>query len=644
MVQVGNKRVADEPVAMPPAGRTRVDDELLGAAFANVPHGLCMFDADKRLVISNPRYAEMYGLPPELVTPGTSLEAIVAYRRKAGNAPVDFPSYASHEGIDFRQQGNSIFEFRLEDGRSIRLNHLVLKDGGYVATHEDVTAQVRSEDRFRSIFDAVSEGIFILDVAKGKFSEVNGPGCLMLGYTAEELAGSDLHVLSSGVEPYTQAGMTEWIKRATATGRPQRFEWQSRARDGRIFPIQVSMRFASIGDRGVVVAIVRDLTEREVIESQLRQSQKMEAIGQLTGGMAHDFNNLLGVIIGNLELLREAFSGNPQVDQLAAEALDAALGGADLTRRLLAFARRQPLQTQHIDLADLVARAAKLFRRVLGENIEISLDLAAGTYPVVADPTQLEAALTNLATNARDAMPRGGRLIIATGNRTLDADYAAENRDVLPGEYAVIEVTDTGTGMTPEVISHAFDPFYTTKERDKGTGLGLSMVFGFLKQSGGHVSVYSEVGVGTTFRLYLPRADRASVAEPASDGPSLSLSKGETVLVVEDNAALRRAAVRQLRELGYNVLDVENGAAALTELETKKIDLLFSDVVMPGNIDGFELATMVRSRWPDVKVILTSGYPEGKMLDTLAPGGFPLLNKPYRKQALARILRETLDR
>ena len=306
-----------------------------------------MFDADKCLLLSNARYGEMYRLPPELLAPGTPLAEIIAYRREIGNAPLDFPSYATHDGIDFNKEGNSLFEFMLQDGRTIRINHRVLKSGGYVATHEDVTDAVRSEDRFRSIFNAVSEGIFILDATTATFIEVNQPGCLMLGYAAEELIGKDIAALSSNVAPFTRAGLVAWItKAAVATGEPQRFDWQSKARDGRIFPVQISMRFASIGGREAVLAVVRDLTEREAIEAQLRQSQKMEAIGNLTGGMAHDFNNLLSIIIGNLDFLAERLPGRPELEEFVKAALDAALQGADLTQRLLAFARRQPLQPQ----------------------------------------------------------------------------------------------------------------------------------------------------------------------------------------------------------------------------------------------------------------------------------------------------------
>jgi signal transduction histidine kinase/CheY-like chemotaxis protein len=386
-----------------------------------------------------------------------------------------------------------------------------------------------------------------------------------------------------------------------------------------------------------------EIAERRQAEAQLRQAQKMEAVGTLTGGMAHDFNNLLGVVIGNLDMLRGFVKGNATVDELAGEALDAALRGADLTRRLLAFARRQPLQPARIDVNELVDGITKLLSRTLGERIEIEVRLAPDLWPVVADPAQLESALTNLATNARDAMPNGGRLIIATGRRTLDADYALLHPEVVPGEFAMIEVSDTGTGMPADVLSRIFEPFFTTKEQGQGTGLGLSMVFGFIKQSGGHISVYSEPAVGTTFRLYLPRT--ADVGETATRAvvEETPLGRGDVVLAVEDNAPLRRIVVRQLHELGYRALEAENAAAALVVLEHEHVDLLFSDVVMPGELSGIELARAAVARRPHIKVVLTSGFPGTKIAGSLGEAATArLLSKPYRKTDLARALRAVL--
>jgi PAS domain S-box-containing protein len=399
------------------------------------------------------------------------------------------------------------------------------------------------------------------------------------------------------------------------------------------------------GNPILICGIIQDVTEareaqnrEQELQQQFAQAQKMEAIGSLTGGMAHDFNNLLGVVIGNLDLLRDRCRDDAETDELAREALDAALRGADLTRRLLAFARRQPLQPVLVDPNDLVSGIVALLRRVIGEDIEIALDLAPDTWRIVVDPAQLEAAITNLATNARDAMPEGGHLTIVTGNRRLDADYAALHADLIPGDYAMIEVSDTGAGMPQAVMSRIFEPFYTTKEQGKGTGLGLSMVYGFIKQSGGHINVYSEPGIGTTFRLYLPRdlphAVAGSAASAAVAEAGTPLGQGEAVLVVEDNAHLRRVVMRQVRELGYRAFEAENAAAALDLLARERIDLLFSDVVLPGELNGIGLARLARSQLPGLRTVLTSGFPGKPEIDF----GGRLLPKPYRKADLAQAL------
>jgi signal transduction histidine kinase/ActR/RegA family two-component response regulator len=391
-------------------------------------------------------------------------------------------------------------------------------------------------------------------------------------------------------------------------------------------------------------ALTVESVERRRAEERLVQAQKMEAIGNLTGGMAHDFNNLLGIIMGNLDLLRSDAVLTPETDELVGEAIDAAIRGADLTRRLLAFARRQPLQPKRVAINELVSGMVNLLRRTLGEDIDISLDLAPEVWAVVVDPAQLESALVNLANNARDAMPKGGRLMIATGNRPLDADYASMHTELAPGDYAMIEIGDTGTGMPPDVIAHVFEPFFTTKETGKGTGLGLSMVFGFVKQSAGHINVYSEPGQGTTFRLYLPRAvDQDSTALPP---PSVARPAGgkETVLVVEDNLAMRRVVRRQLTELGYHVLEAERASVAIELLVQENIDLMFSDIVMPGEVNGIELAREAVTRWPALKVVLTSGFPQARLeVGGDASADIHLLSKPYRRDDLARLLRGIFD-
>ncbi len=389
-----------------------------------------------------------------------------------------------------------------------------------------------------------------------------------------------------------------------------------------------------------------ETAERRKAEALLHQSQKMEALGQLTGGLAHDFNNHLGIIIGNLDLLGDQSGLTDDQKELIDEALTASFSGAELTRRLLAFARRQPLRPARVEVNKLIEEITKLLRRTLGARVQIELNFDPAIPAITADPSQLETAIANLANNARDAMPKGGRLTITTGVRYLDEEYAADHVEVAPGGYVLIEVSDSGTGMPPDVLARIFEPFFTTKEPGKGTGLGLSMVFGFMKQSGGHINVYSELGRGTTFRLYL-RPDE-TVAEDAT-GPSVENGQlhgvGERILVVEDNALLRAVLLRQLDELGYQTIEAENAATALSLLDGDvPVDLLLTDIIMPGEIDGLRLAREFHTRRPSGKVLLTSGFPGTRLTDLDVLGAnLRLLDKPYRKHDLARILREVLS-
>jgi len=520
--------------------------------------------------------------------------------------------------------------------------------------------------RTRTFLDLVIENIpamlFVKDARDLRFVLINSFAEALFGLKREEVLGRTDH----DVLPAEEADpLRDRDREVIATGKPLTVveeRMTARYREPRFLQTTKMPVFDDRGRPIYVLGLAEDITERRNIEAQLAQAQKMEAIGGLTGGMAHDFNNLLGVVIGNLDLLRGRAGLDAEMDELAGEALDAALRGADLTRRLLAFARRQPLQPRRLALNEVVENISRLLTRTLGEAIEIRLDLGAGVWPVIADPAQLESALVNIVTNARDAMPEGGLMMIATGNRRLDADYVAEHPGLAAGDYAMIEVSDTGTGMAPEVAAHIFEPFFSTKEQGKGTGLGLSMVFGFMKQSGGHINVYSEVGVGTTIRLYLPRAE--GFGETARDAPVAGVERGghETVLAVEDNPGLRRVVVRQLKELGYRVLEAEDGPSALKRLDVEPVDLLFTDIVMPGGLSGYDLARLAKERRPELKVVLTSGFPEAKLGNGNGnggngraagngnggfadgpPSGLRLLSKPYRREELARLLREVLD-
>jgi len=403
----------------------------------------------------------------------------------------------------------------------------------------------------------------------------------------------------------------------------------------------------SSAEKLAAIVVARDITKRKQAENQLRQAQKMQAIGQLTGGIAHDFNNLLAVIMGNLELLHEQLVVHPRLYELALQALRAVDRGAALTRRLLVFARRQPLQAQSTDLNKLVLGMIELIRRTLGATIQIETALAPDLEQTFVDPDQFESALLNLVINARDAMPQAGRLVLETVNAILDEDYAATHQDVRPGAYVVLAVSDSGVGMAPEVLERAFEPFFTTKETSKGSGLGLSMVYGLVKQSGGHVTIYSEPGRGTTVRLYLPRihAETLAMLEPPSADASFE-GQGETILVVEDDADVRLFAIKALHSLGYETCQADDAKTALEILNLNpRIALLFTDIVLPGDMDGVHLATEATRRRPGLPVLFTSGYTERMLVSGgELSEGVEILAKPYRKAELGSKLRALLSR
>ena len=391
--------------------------------------------------------------------------------------------------------------------------------------------------------------------------------------------------------------------------------------------------------------VVDEIAERRAAEVALQRAQRMESIGKLTGGVAHDFNNLLQIISGNLQLLGPDVAGNERAERRIANAMAGVQRGAKLANQLLAFGRRQPLEPKVINVGKLISGMEDLLRRSIGEAVEMETVVSGGLWNTFADPNQVENAVLNLAINARDAMDGMGKLTIEVRNTILDHDYAAKNHDVEPGQYVMLAVSDTGTGISSEVIEHVFEPFFTTKPEGKGSGLGLSMVYGFLKQSGGHVKIYSEDGQGTTVKLYLPRVHED---EDIATGPEIVDAGGgsETILVVEDDEEVRVTVTELMRELGYHVLTAKDAASASSILESGvKIDLLFTDVVMPGPLRSPELARKARERIPGIAVLFTSGYTENAIVHggRLDPG-VNLLTKPYTRQALARRVRDALNR
>ncbi len=418
-----------------------------------------------------------------------------------------------------------------------------------------------------------------------------------------------------------------------------------------VLPTRITLQKAytqleeEIQQRRAAEAMVRRFQEIEANEAQVRQAQKMEAIGQLTGGVAHDFNNILTVITGTIEILADAVKDKPQLVSITNMIAAAAQRGADLTRHLLAFSRRQPLQPRAIDINALIVDAARLLRPTLGEQIEIESMLGHDSAPALIDPSQLSTAVLNLALNARDSMVDGGKLTLETKNVTLDEDYARLNNDVKPGDYVMIAVSDTGQGIPAALLDKVFEPFFTTKEAGKGSGLGLSMVYGFVKQSNGHIKIYSEEGHGTTVKLYLPRA--AGVPEtPEQRAERPSMAQGdETILIVEDDALVRDYVVAQVRRLGYRTLSASNAAEGLALIDSEpRIDLLFTDVIIPGGMNGRQLATEAVKRRPGLKVLYTSGYTENAIVHHgRLDADVLLLAKPYVSADLARMIRTALE-
>lgn len=531
---------------------------------------------------------------------------------------------------------------------------------GYVKITRDLTARREAEDmreaaerrllererQARLMMDSSVDGLVTID-EEGAIESLSGAAARIFGRPAAQLLGRGITELMPG---RYHPEVLERLRRGNGGQNGSlafEGEVEGLGENGRVFPLDLAVAEVSPeGGRRRFVCTVRDLTDRKAFERQIRHAQRMEAVGQLTGGLAHDFNNLLSVTVGCAELLQDRVVADPHSRRLTETILEAGRRGADLTQRLLAFARRQPLDPAEIDLRPLIEELEPLLARTLGEDIEITVDLPDPAPKLLADPVQLENALLNLAINARDAMPGGGRVTISAGPAHLDADYVRHNPDACVGDYVAIAVSDTGTGMSKEVLERAFDPFFTTKIQGRGSGLGLSMIYGFTRQSGGHAKIYSEAGVGTTVRLYLPLAPSARRREvPAGRPPEEQPRGSETILVVEDDELVRAFVCDQLQALGYRVVAVSDGPAALAELDSgRPIDVLFTDVVMPGGMNGRELAEKAITLRPGLKLLFTSGYTEDVIVlqGKLAPGS-QLLSKPYVRATLARKLRAVID-
>jgi len=499
-----------------------------------------------------------------------------------------------------------------------------------------------SEDRFRSIADSIPALIWMSD-RDGHCIFLNKQWSAYTGRPAAEELGRGFF---DSIHPEDRARSIEVEQGMLAYRGHMTDEYRLRGKDGtyRWFLDTLVPRFSPDGAYLGHVGVLIDIEDRRNLEEKLRHVQRLEVVGHLAGGIAHDFNNLLTVVIGNLDLIHSDPRDTERVTRLSANALQAAERGAELVHRMVAFSRQQTLNPRRIDLNELVARMSQMLRPTLSANIEIELKLAPTACMAIADAGQVEDSLLNLALNARDAMPDGGWLTIETANVTLDNSYVARDSELKPGAYVMMAVSDTGAGMTPEVLAQAVQPFFTTKEVGKGSGLGLSMVYGFVKQSGGHLDIYSEVGHGTTVKLYLPRSSDGIEAASKTE-PEPPRGGSETILVVEDDELVRRYVVEQLRRLGYRIIEAGTGAAALAQAASgQHFDLLFTDVMLPGGMLGPELLDEMRRRLPGLRALFTSGYSEDHVLPReRGTGAVRLLQKPYSRQRLAAEIRAALD-
>ncbi|MHC5020761.1 MAG: hybrid sensor histidine kinase/response regulator [Planctomycetota bacterium] len=615
--------------------------ELLENVAGNSSDYILVVDRDHRVELAN-RAPE--GLTREAIV-GSRVEDWLTPEEQARVGSLIDRAFRTGESGEYTTwaelpEGRRTFVTRVSaverEGRVHRVT-LIARD----VTEERAAASTAREQAslLRAIVANAQAVIFLLD-AEGNFLLSEGRQLEVLGLKPGEVVGRNAlemyapypEVLRSIQEPL--AGRE--YRGVTPVG-PFRFE------------VAASPYYDGDGRLAGVVGMGIDVTERERMAEQLQQASKLQAIGQLTGGVAHDFNNLLTVIMGNLELIRmaaEDAGSPPGLDRLAASGLEAAERGSALTHRLLAFSRKQPLQPTRVDLNRLIAGMEDLLRRTLGETIAVETVAAGGLWECEVDAAQLENAVLNLAINARDAMPAGGRLTIEAGNARLDPDYAEEHTEVRSGQYVQLAVTDTGCGIPPEMLERVFEPFFTTKGVGAGSGLGLSMVYGFTKQSGGHVKIYSEPGEGTTVKLYLPRASAgARAAEERTPVDDALTGAGETIVVVEDDPRVRALSVTLLTKLEYRPVAAATAAEGLALLDAHPdAALLFTDVVLPEGISGVELAAQATARRPGLKVLFTSGYTENAIIHHgRLDAGVELLEKPFTMKQLARRVREVLE-
>tara|TARA_R110002124_G_scaffold125650_2_gene284944 strand:- start:1719 stop:3638 length:1920 start_codon:yes stop_codon:yes gene_type:complete len=632
------------------------EEAKLRAVVETAVDGVILIDASGEILMFNPACEKLFGyIADEVIGKNVKMLMPDPYQSEHDTYLGNYHRTGARKIIGIgrevkgQRKDRSVFPMDLSVGEAKQEGASI-----FVGIIHDLSEHERSEKiireaaaRMQAVVETAVDGVILID-ADGDVLMFN-PACERLfGYEAAEVIGKNVKMLMP--QPYQREHDTYLSnyhhtheRKIIGIGR----EVEGQRKDGSVFPMDLSVGEAKQDGSSIFVGIIHDITSRKQSEALLVQAQKMEAVGQLSGGIAHDFNNLLTVIIGNADAITDMLKPRPDLLRHINMIIAAGERGAELTQRLLAFSRRQTLLPVEVNCNQLVKEMQQMLLRTLREDINIKTELDPDLWSAFADPSQLESAILNLTINAQDAMPEGGSLIISTANVPLDEQYQITNPEVPPGYYVMISVTDTGEGMPPDILKKVFEPFFTTKEVGKGSGLGLSMVYGFVKQSNGHVSIYSEPKLGTTVRIYLPsniqKAD-GEVKIHRHDDEQVPGGR-ETILIAEDDDFVRTFAVNCLESLGYKVISASDGHEVLSLLSQGcNPDVLFTDIVMPGGMNGLELTDQARKLRPKLKVLLTSGY----ALDALTSRGrleaeTAVLHKPYRKAVLAQHLRRIID-